>query len=224
MRVVLFGPPGAGKGTQARRLTRRLGIPHLSTGDLLRDHVRRRTALGQRAADLIDAGRLVPDALITAVVRGRLHHPDTAGGYVLDGFPRSAFQVTALDTMLAETGTALTAVLDLVVDVEEVVRRIGGRQVCRRDNGHIFHLHSAPPAVRGVCDHCGGELYRRADDTPATVRDRLAVHRASTAPLIAGYAETGLLRSVDATGSTEEVTARILQTLGLPVAEGTALA
>lgn len=215
MRLVLLGPPGAGKGTQARRLAERFGVPHLSTGDLLREQVGAGTVLGRRAADFIDSGRLVPDALITAIVRGRLHSGRAADGYVLDGYPRSAVQAKALETILAETGTALTAALDLVVDEEEVVRRIGGRQVCLRDSGHIFHLHTAPPIVRGLCDHCGGELYQRSDDRPATVRDRLAVYAEQTAPVARFYADAGLLRTVDAEGTADEVTRRVLDTLGL---------
>ncbi|WP_424213004.1 adenylate kinase [Streptomyces sp. BI20] len=215
MRLVLIGPPGAGKGTQARRLAARFGVPHLATGDLLREQVAARTVLGRRAESFMTQGRLVPDSLITAMTRSALARPEAAAGFVLDGFPRNAFQGAALDTMLSVGTREPVSVVELVVDEEEVVRRVSGRQLCRRDNGHIYHVDTHRPLVTGICDSCGGELFQRFDDGAATVRARLAVHRAETAPLTAWYAASSRLNRVIAEGPVEAVTGRILGALGV---------
>lgn len=208
MRLILLGPPGAGKGTQAARITGSLGVPHISTGDILRGNVREGTELGVRAKSYMDAGDLVPDELIIAMVGDRLTEDDAADGFLFDGFPRTVGQAEALDTLLADQNRPLDAVVELDVDHEEVVRRLTGRRTCA-GCGRIWHVEFDPPASPDVCDACGGELTQRADDDEAVVRNRLEVYREQTEPLSAYYAEQGLLRTIDALGEVAEVTARI---------------
>jgi adenylate kinase len=210
MRIVLVGPPGAGKGTQAKIIAERLSIPAISTGAIFRANVGSGTPLGQQAKRYMDAGDLVPDEVTIAMVRDRLAQPDTAEGFLLDGFPRNVAQAEELEAILAGFGTKLDVVLELVVDTEEVVRRIAGRRLCRNNDTHIFHVEFNPPAVPGVCDICGGELYQRDDDEEEVVRGRLDVYARETSPIVGYYAEHGLLRSVDALGPMDEVTGRIL--------------
>jgi adenylate kinase len=213
MRIVLVGPPGAGKGTQAKIVAERLKIPTISTGDIFRANVGAGTPLGLEAKTYMDAGRLVPDSVTIAMVRDRLAQPDVANGFLLDGFPRNVPQAEELDAILAGMDTKLDAVVELVVDSDEVVKRIAGRRLCRNDSTHIFHADFNPPRAAGVCDICGGELYQRDDDKEETVRERLAVYERETAPIVGFYGERGLLATVDATGSLEDVTARILAAL-----------
>ena len=213
MRIVLVGPPGAGKGTQATVVAKRLGIPAISTGDIFRANVAAGTELGVAAKRYMDAGQLVPDEVTIGLIRDRLTEPDAVGGFLLDGFPRNVAQAEALEAMLAGIEVKLDRVVELKVDNDEVVRRIAGRRLCRNDSGHIFHVDSKPPAVEGVCDDCGGELYQRDDDREAVVRERLAVYERETAPIVGYYAERGLLASVDATGALDTVTERILSAL-----------
>lgn len=210
MRIVLVGPPGAGKGTQAKIIAERLSIPAISTGAIFRANVGSGTPLGLQAKRYMDAGELVPDEVTIAMVRDRLARPDTADGFLLDGFPRNVAQAEELESILAGFGSKLDVVVELAVDTEEVVKRIAGRRLCRNNDTHIFHAEFNPPAVPGVCDICGGELYQRDDDEEDVVRGRLEVYTRETAPIIGYYAEHGLLKSVDALGPMDEVTARIL--------------
>ncbi|MGH3355472.1 MAG: adenylate kinase [Nocardioidaceae bacterium] len=212
MRIVLVGPPGAGKGTQAKFLSRHFGIPQISTGDIFRANVTRRTELGLEAKRYMDAGDLVPDEVTIGMVRGRLSERDAAGGFLLDGFPRTEPQAEALTEMLADMGAPLDGVLELKVEDDEVVRRLSGRRTCRQC-GHVWHLEFDPPRKAGVCDLCGGKLFQRDDDQPETIRRRLEVYVEQTAPLIGYYADTGLLVTIEATGAVDGVTKRAIAAL-----------
>jgi adenylate kinase len=198
MRIVFLGAPGAGKGTQARLVADRHGIPQISTGDILRAAVKAGTPLGVEAKGYMDRGELVPDALMVGLIRDRLGQPDCARGYILDGFPRTLEQARALDSMLKEIGCPLQIAIDFTVPTEELVRRLTGRRVCR-NCGASFHVVSAPPKQEGVCDACGGELYQRADDNAETVSKRLEVYDAQTAPITDYYRAQGILKTVDGT-------------------------
>ncbi|WP_375492841.1 adenylate kinase [uncultured Jatrophihabitans sp.] len=211
MRLVLVGPPGAGKGTQAEFIADRFGIPKISTGDIFRSNVSGGTELGKQAKEYMDAGDLVPDEVTNAMVRDRLAEPDAVSGFLLDGFPRNVSQADELNGMLASLDVALSVVLDLDVDHEEVVNRLAGRRTCKKC-GHVVHVE--PDAVEGgACPKCGGELYRRDDDAPDTVRHRLEVYDKQTAPLIGFYRDAGLLVAIDAFGTVEDVTERAISVL-----------
>lgn len=212
MRVILLGPPGAGKGTQATGIAERFAIPHISTGDILRANVRDDTPLGREAKRFMDAGELVPDEVIVGMVGDRLAEPDADAGFLFDGFPRTVPQAEALEALLAERETPLDVVLRLSVPQDEVVRRLTGRRTCA-DCGRIYHVESDPPAEPGVCDACGGELVQRDDDTEAVVLNRIEVYRNQTEPLEHYYWERGLLRDVDAVGTPDEVGEHALQVL-----------
>jgi adenylate kinase len=212
VRVVLVGPPGAGKGTQAQFIASRLSIPKISTGDIFRANVSGGTELGKLAKGYMDRGDLVPDEVTVAMVRDRLSEDDAQEGFLLDGFPRNVPQAEILKKMLAEFGTGLDLVLELVVDDEEVVRRLAGRRTCR-SCGKVWHVDFDPPAVPGVCDACGGELFQRDDDREETIRHRLEVYQEQTSPLISFYADEGILVGGDATGPVEEVTQRAMSAL-----------
>jgi adenylate kinase len=209
MRLVLLGPPGAGKGTQAQWLKERYGVPQLSTGDMLRAAVARGSEVGRRAKAVMERGELVSDAIINAIVAERIAEPDCAPGFVLDGFPRTLAQAEALDRMLEERRERLDAVLEIRVDLEALVERIAGRFACAKC-GAGYHDRFKRPAVEGVCDVCGGrEFTRRKDDTAEAVRTRLQAYEAQTAPLLPFYAARGLLRPVDGMAPIAEVTAAI---------------
>jgi adenylate kinase len=190
MILILLGAPGAGKGTQGALLAERLGMPKIATGDILRDAVRRGTELGRKAREYMDAGELVPDEVILGLVRDALASEEAAAGAILDGFPRNVPQAEALQGMLKEMGAGIDAVVEIDVDDEEIVRRISGRRSCA-DCGRVFNVHSDPPAQDGVCGVCGGALVQRDDDREETVRRRLEVYRASTAPLVEFYRSEG---------------------------------
>ncbi|MBD3143862.1 adenylate kinase [Microbispora bryophytorum] len=212
MRVVLVGPPGAGKGTQAQFIASHLSIPKISTGDIFRANVSGGTELGKLAKEYMDRGDLVPDEVTVAMVRDRLSEDDAQEGFLLDGFPRNVPQAEVLKKMLAEFGTGLDVVLNLVVEDDEVVRRLAGRRTCR-SCGKVWHVVFDPPTVEGVCDACGGELFQRDDDREETIRRRLEVYQEQTAPLISFYADEGILQGVDATGPVEEITQRAMSAL-----------
>lgn len=212
MRVVLVGPPGAGKGTQAQFIASARSIPQISTGDIFRRNVREGTELGVLAKRYMDSGDLVPDEVTIAMVRNRLAEDDAVKGFLLDGFPRNVPQAEVLTGMLDEMGTRLDVVLELVVDDDEVVRRLSGRRTCRVC-GHIWHVDFDPPAREGICDRCDGELFQRDDDRAATVRHRLEVYAEQTSPLVAFYAAQGLLIGIDATGPVDNVTDRAIDAL-----------
>jgi adenylate kinase len=213
MRIVLVGPPGAGKGTQAAFLAKNLSIPHISTGDLFRANISQGTELGKQAKSYMDAGNLVPDEVTIAMARDRMSQPDAEKGFLLDGFPRNVSQAEALDKALAADGVKLDAVLDLEVPEDEVVRRIAGRRVCRNESAHVFHVTYHPPKQEGVCDICGGELYQRDDDSEETVRRRLEVYHTQTEPIIEHYQAQGLVVTISALGKVTEVTERAMEAL-----------
>ena len=212
MRLVLVGPPGAGKGTQAQFIASHLSIPKISTGDIFRDNVSHGTALGRRAQAYMERGDLVPDQVTIAMVTDRLADDDTGAGFLLDGFPRNVPQAETLKKMLSEWDGKLSVVLELVVDEDEVVRRLSGRRTCRRCE-RVWHVLYDPPARDGTCDDCGGELFQRDDDSEDTIRHRLEVYAEQTSPLIAFYADENILIGIDATGPVEEITSRALAAL-----------
>ncbi|MDI6831081.1 MAG: adenylate kinase [Actinomycetota bacterium] len=204
MNLVLLGPPGAGKGTQAERISALYGVPHISTGDIFRDNLKRGTELGRRAKEYMDRGELVPDEVVIGIVRDRLAQPDCEKGFILDGFPRTVAQADALKDMLAETGRAIDHVLNVQVPEEVVVERLTARRTCR-SCGKVFHLLFDPPVKEDTCDACGGELYCRDDDREETVRARLREYEAKTSPLVDYYHREGLLRDIDGAASMEGV-------------------
>lgn len=213
MRIVLVGPPGAGKGTQAAFLAKKLSIPHISTGDLFRANISQQTELGKLAKSYMDKGDLVPDEVTIAMAKDRMSQPDGANGFLLDGFPRNVKQAEALDEVLKSEGMKLDAVLDLEVPEEEVVRRIAGRRICRNESAHVYHVSYKQPKKEGVCDECGGELYQRDDDSETTVRKRLEVYHTQTEPIIDYYKAQGLVVTITALGKVDDVTKRALEAL-----------
>jgi adenylate kinase len=212
VRAVLVGPPGAGKGTQAQYISSNLSIPKISTGDIFRYNVSRGTELGRQAKAFMDRGDLVPDEVTIAMVSSRLQEGDAQDGFLLDGFPRNVPQAETLKKMLSEWDTKLDIVLELVVDDDEVVRRLSGRRTCRQC-GRIWHVDFDPPARPEQCDDCGGELFQRDDDREETIRHRLEVYQKQTRPLISFYADEGTLLGIDATGPVEEITDRAMSAL-----------
>jgi len=212
MRLVLLGPPGAGKGTQAAKLADRFGIPQISTGDILREHVQDSTRLGVRARTYMDRGEYVPDDLVVEMVMQRLQDPDAEKGFILDGFPRTVPQAQALDDALADAGRPLSAVLKFAIADEMAIRRLTARWTCPNCK-RTYNLEFKPPAKEGICDACGHELERRSDDDELTVRRRIEVYRTQTEPLERFYRERGLLREVNAQAREDDVTERTLAVL-----------
>lgn len=213
MRIVLLGAPGSGKGTQAVRMVEELGIPQISTGDLLRAAVTAGTELGVKAKAIMEAGQLVPDDLVLGIIRDRLAEADTADGFILDGFPRNLAQAEALDRMLADLGYPLDTALFIDVDFDLLVKRLSGRLTCQ-SCGAVFNRFTNPPRTGGQCDNCGGSLHHRADDNEATVSNRLHVYETQTSPLIAWYEERGILRRVSGEGEIDEISRRIRGAIG----------
>ena len=213
MRLAFLGPPGAGKGTQARDLSREWGVPHLATGDMLREALAARTALGLEAKRFMDQGALVPDEVIIGLMRERLAKPDAAKGFIVDGFPRTIAQAEALARLLKDAGQALDAVIFFDVSEEELLRRLTGRRVCRQCQT-TYHLVSAPAQKPGVCDRCGGELYQREDDRAETVRRRLEVFARQTTPLLDYYRQRNLLTTVAGEGPIDSIRQAIRRAAG----------
>jgi len=212
-RVVLLGPPGAGKGTQAKLLHDRFGVCQISTGDILRKAVAEKTPLGQEASQYISRGALVPDSVIVNMVAARLKEKDCEPGFILDGFPRTIPQAESLDAILQREGIALTAALSVQVPQEVVIERLAGRRTCR-NCGALSHVIFSPPKKAGVCDRCGGELYQRDDDREETIANRLKVYSDQTAPLLDYYRRQGLLREIDGVGAVDDINARVLAAVG----------
>jgi len=213
MNIILLGPPGAGKGTQAKRLIDKYGIPQISTGDMLRAALKEGTPLGLEAKKYMDQGTLVPDSVVIGLVRERIQKPDCAKGYMLDGFPRNVSQAEALDTMLGELKMKIDHVVCIEVASEELMGRLTGRRTCRAC-GAGFHVMFDPPKKAGVCDKCNGELYQRDDDNEATVSSRLKVYDGQTKPLIDYYEKQAKLRRINGVGDMGEIFGRITKVLG----------
>ena len=212
MNIILLGPPGSGKGTQAKRIQQTHGLVQLSTGDMLRAATGSDTEFGRRVKAIMDSGQLVPDDIIVEMIDQRIVRPDCRKGFILDGFPRNVPQAETLKKMMADWGMRLDLVLELVVDHDEVIRRLSGRRTCRKC-GRVWHVAFDPPSVPGKCDECGGELFQRDDDREETIRHRLEVYEQQTQPLISYYADEGILLGIDATGPVEDVTDRALLAL-----------
>ncbi|MFZ5907944.1 MAG: adenylate kinase [Nitrospirota bacterium] len=214
MRIVLLGAPGAGKGTQAKKLIEKYGIPQISTGDLLRAAVSAGTPLGKEAKSYMDKGELVPDSVVLGMVEERLKQDDCKKGYILDGFPRNTAQAEALDKMLASLNMSLTGALSVDVPFEDLMKRLTGRRTCK-SCGQMYNIYFGPPKKEGVCDKCSGELFQRDDDREATIKKRLEVYTAQTEPLIGYYKNKGILKSVSGTGSIDEIFIKVCEALGL---------
>ncbi len=209
MYLILLGPPGSGKGTQAERLCKQLDLPHVSSGDLFRDHLKRETDLGKLARSYMDKGQLVPDDVTIAMVKERLSRPDCRGGTILDGFPRTQAQAEALNLLLQGLGQQLTGVLFMAVPDEVLIERLSGRRICRQCQAP-YHVLFSPPREAQTCDLCGGELYQRDDDQPETIKARLDVYHKQTAPLIKFYQAANLLHEVDGNIDIDQVTDSLL--------------
>jgi adenylate kinase len=212
MNLILLGGPGAGKGTQAKKLIDKFEIPQISTGDILRAAVKEGTEMGRKAKEFMDAGKLVPDAVVIGIVEDRLKQPDCQKGFILDGFPRTVPQAQALDAALTQMGSRIDHVVSINVDEDALVTRLTGRRTCKSaDCGQMYHVNFNPSKKAGVCDKCGAELYQRDDDNETTVRSRLATYNQATKPLIDYYAAKGLLRSIPGVGSIEDIFTSIVR-------------
>jgi adenylate kinase len=209
MNLILLGPPGAGKGTQAKILIKKYAIPQVSTGDILRSAVAEKTPMGVKAKEFMDQGALVSDEVVVGIVKERLSKPDCAAGFILDGFPRTVAQADALKQMLEALGKSIDHVICITVEKDELLERVTGRRTCR-GCGKGYHVAFDPPKVAGTCDECNGELYQRDDDSEETMRKRLSVYEEQTAPLIAYYAQQSLLRTVYGIGTIEEIQQKLL--------------
>lgn len=212
MQLILMGPPGAGKGTQAALLVKQFSIPHISTGDMFRAAVAEGTELGKQAKACMDSGKLVPDEVTIGIVRERLAKDDCKKGFILDGFPRTVEQADALKNILDELGLQLTRVLNIHVPAEDLIERAVGRRICKKC-GATYHVKFNPTKTENVCDDCGGELYQRKDDNEATMKNRLAVYEASTKPLIDYYSKAGLYTEIDGRQPIDKVTNDLVSVL-----------
>lgn len=213
MRLVLLGAPGAGKGTQAKKLVEKYGLPQISTGDLLRAAVAAGTPLGKEAKSYMDKGELVPDTVVLGMVEERIKQDDCKKGFILDGFPRNVKQAEALDKMLASLNMPLTAALSVDVPFEDLMKRLTGRRTCKAC-GQMYNIYFTLPQKEGICDKCGGELFQRDDDKEDTIKKRLEVYNAQTAPLIDYYGKKGILKSVAGTGSIDDIFKKVCDALG----------
>jgi len=214
MRIVLLGAPGAGKGTQAKKIIEKYPIPQISTGDLLRAAVAAGSALGKEAKSHMDKGELVPDSVVLGMVKERLNNDDCKKGYILDGFPRNTKQAEALDVMLSSLALPLTAAISVDVPFEDLMKRLTGRRTCKAC-GQMYNIYFNRPAKDKACDKCGGELFQRDDDKEETIKKRLEVYNAQTAPLIDYYGKKGILKSVAGTGSIDQIFGKVCDALGL---------
>lgn len=210
--IIMLGAPGSGKGTQAKKMSERFGIPQISTGDMLREAVKQGTEMGRKAKSFMDRGGLVPDEVVIGIVRDRLSAGDCKKGFILDGFPRTIPQAEALDTVLGDLGKKITTVLSLEVDEAALMDRLCGRRTCP-GCGAMFHVRFNPPRTEGTCDQCGGALIQREDDKEETIKSRLAHYKKSTEPLIGYYRGTGTIRSVTAEGEIESIFHQIVKIL-----------
>lgn len=210
--IVLLGPPGAGKGTQAKNIAEKFGLPHISSGDIFRENLKKQTELGRKAEEYMNRGELVPDDITISMIRERLSRPDCEEGALLDGFPRTPAQAKALDEMLSDFGGQVDAVPYIKVREDELVERLSGRMTCRA-KGHIFHKKYNPPQEPGICDFDGSELYQREDDKPETVKRRIRVYMEQTQPLIDYYQEKSVLIEIDGNQSIEDVTTDLVRAL-----------
>jgi len=208
MNLILLGPPGCGKGTQAKLLTEKYHIPQISTGDILREAVKQETPLGVEAKNYMNAGKLVPDEVVIGIIQDRLKQSDCENGFILDGFPRTVVQAEALDSTLTSMQKKIEHALSITVEGKELLGRLTGRRTCRSCSA-MYHVMFNPPKKEGVCDACSGELYQRDDDKEETIRNRLNVYNQQTAPLIDYYQEKGLLRNITGTGKIEEILEKI---------------
>lgn len=213
LNIVLLGPPGAGKGTQAERIIEKYGIPQISTGDIFRANIKNGTELGKKAKEYMDRGDLVPDELVVDLVKDRLNQDDCKDGFMLDGFPRTVFQAQELDKIMNEKGLKINCVLNIDVAPEKLVKRIAGRRVCKQC-GATYNVVSKPTKVEGICDKCGGEVYQRADDNEETVQNRIKVYFNQTAPLIDYYKESKVLSNINGDQPMEDVFSEIVKVLG----------
>ena len=213
MKVIMLGAPGAGKGTQAKMIAEKYGVPHISTGDIFRANIKEGTELGMEAKKYMDQGQLVPDELTVRILLDRVAKDDCKNGYVLDGFPRTVYQAEKLDEFLAAQGGKIDKVLDIAVGKDELITRLTGRRVCKAC-GASFHVVNIPPKKEGVCDYCGGELIQRADDNLETVTNRIDVYEAQTKPLIDYYEKAGNIAHIDGTTGLDNVFADIVKALG----------
>ncbi len=212
MRLILVGPPGAGKGTQAVHLAAHFGIPHISTGDIFRHNMKNETELGLLAKSFVDRGELVPDSVTNEMVKDRLTHDDAREGFLLDGFPRNVLQAEVLRAILAQAGTPLDAVLELALEDSEIIARLSGRRTCK-DCGASFHMIYEKPTHEGICDKCQGTLYQREDDSETVITRRLEVYAEQTKPIISFYRTEGLLITIVATGEVGEISQRAIAAL-----------
>jgi adenylate kinase len=212
MNLILLGPPGAGKGTQAQKIVDRYHIPQISTGDILRGAVKEKTPLGVKAKGFMDQGKLVPDELVIGIIEQRLKAQDCKAGFILDGFPRTIAQAEALQPILSGMGKQIDHVINIEVDEEELVRRLTGRRTCK-NCGAMFHVLFQPPKKEGICDRCGGPLYQREDDKEETIRTRLKEYQRQTAPLIDYYQQKNTLRSIQGMGGQDQISERIIRML-----------
>lgn len=213
MKIVLLGPPGAGKGTQAKLIVQKYNIPHISTGDIFRKNIKEMTPLGIKAKEYIDKGQLVPDELTVEIVKDRIKEDDCKNGFLLDGFPRTVVQADALNDVLADLGTKLDYVINIKVDENNLIERLSGRRVCPKC-GASFHVVFNPPKVEGVCDYCGAEVIQRADDSEETVKNRLSVYNKQTQPLIDYYTKNGLIKNINGEQDINDVFEEICNVLG----------